>query len=146
MWIITAWQHMSPEVIVKGFKKCYVSTAVCYRKTVKRIGVLKWVWARWSHWLWRWRQWHWLVKIRSMWHALCIKYMQFIVKYFFLADILFLKPLQNYRHRKGDMKTLLRIHRQASPYTMYFFFLNSCVSSGYFDYGCPPLQNVWCVS
>jgi hypothetical protein len=22
MWIITAWQHISPEVTVKGFKKC----------------------------------------------------------------------------------------------------------------------------
>jgi hypothetical protein len=25
MWIITAWQHISPEVTVKGFKKCHVS-------------------------------------------------------------------------------------------------------------------------
>ena len=25
MWIITAWHHISPEVTVKGFKKCYVS-------------------------------------------------------------------------------------------------------------------------
>jgi hypothetical protein len=28
MWIITAWQYISPEVIVKGFKKCYISNAV----------------------------------------------------------------------------------------------------------------------
>ena len=25
MWIITAWHHISPEVTVKGFKKCCVS-------------------------------------------------------------------------------------------------------------------------
>jgi hypothetical protein len=28
VWIITAWQHISPEVIVKGFKKCCISTAM----------------------------------------------------------------------------------------------------------------------
>ena len=28
MWIITTWQHISPEVSVKGFKKCYLSTAM----------------------------------------------------------------------------------------------------------------------
>jgi len=28
MWIRTAWQHISPEVIVKGFKKCYVSNGL----------------------------------------------------------------------------------------------------------------------
>jgi hypothetical protein len=27
MWIITAWQHISPEVIVKGFT-CCISNAV----------------------------------------------------------------------------------------------------------------------
>jgi hypothetical protein len=28
MWIITAWQQISPEVTVKGFKKCCISNAV----------------------------------------------------------------------------------------------------------------------
>ena len=28
MWIKTAWQHISPQVTVKGFKKCCISTAV----------------------------------------------------------------------------------------------------------------------
>jgi hypothetical protein len=28
MWIIRAWQCISPEVIVKGFKKCCISNAV----------------------------------------------------------------------------------------------------------------------
>jgi hypothetical protein len=28
MWIIMAWQHISPDVIVKGSKKCYISNAV----------------------------------------------------------------------------------------------------------------------
>jgi hypothetical protein len=28
MWIITAWQHISPEVTVKGFKKCCTFNAV----------------------------------------------------------------------------------------------------------------------
>jgi hypothetical protein len=27
MWIITTWQNISPEVIVKGCKKCCISTA-----------------------------------------------------------------------------------------------------------------------
>jgi hypothetical protein len=28
MWILTAWQCISPEVIPKGFKKCSISSAV----------------------------------------------------------------------------------------------------------------------
>jgi hypothetical protein len=28
VWIITAWQHITPEVTVKGFKKCCVSSGV----------------------------------------------------------------------------------------------------------------------
>jgi hypothetical protein len=28
MWIITAWWHISPELSVKDFKKCYISNAV----------------------------------------------------------------------------------------------------------------------
>jgi hypothetical protein len=28
MWIIVAWQCISPKVMVKGFKKCCVSSAV----------------------------------------------------------------------------------------------------------------------
>jgi hypothetical protein len=28
MWIITARQHISPDVTVKGFKKCCISNAV----------------------------------------------------------------------------------------------------------------------
>jgi len=27
MWIITAWQSISPEMTLKGFKKCCVSNA-----------------------------------------------------------------------------------------------------------------------
>jgi len=27
-WITTAWQHITPEVTVKGFKKCCISNAV----------------------------------------------------------------------------------------------------------------------
>jgi hypothetical protein len=27
MWITTAWQHVSPQVTVKGFKKCRTSHA-----------------------------------------------------------------------------------------------------------------------
>ena len=46
MWVITAWQHISPEVIVKGVKVCCMSSAVfgtnddsCGME-VKRVGVL----------------------------------------------------------------------------------------------------------
>jgi hypothetical protein len=28
MWIITAWHHISPEVSVKGVKKCCISNAM----------------------------------------------------------------------------------------------------------------------
>jgi len=28
MWIITAWQCFTPEVIVKSFKKCCISSAL----------------------------------------------------------------------------------------------------------------------
>ena len=28
MWIITAWQHISPKVTVNSFKKCCISNAV----------------------------------------------------------------------------------------------------------------------
>jgi hypothetical protein len=49
-----------------------------------------WVWGKWRHWLWKWRQWHWLVKVDRILYALCIKCMKLIVKYFFLADVLFL--------------------------------------------------------
>jgi len=28
MWIITAWQCISAEMILKGFKKCHISNAV----------------------------------------------------------------------------------------------------------------------
>jgi hypothetical protein len=28
VWIITAWQHISPEVSVKGFKKCCISSGM----------------------------------------------------------------------------------------------------------------------
>jgi hypothetical protein len=28
MWIIMAWQHISPEVMVKGFNKCCISSAI----------------------------------------------------------------------------------------------------------------------
>jgi len=28
MWARTAWQHISPQVIVKGVQKCHTSTAV----------------------------------------------------------------------------------------------------------------------
>jgi len=28
MWIIMAWQHISPKVTVKGFKKCCISTVM----------------------------------------------------------------------------------------------------------------------
>jgi hypothetical protein len=27
MWIIMAWQHISPEMIEKSFKMCYISNA-----------------------------------------------------------------------------------------------------------------------
>jgi hypothetical protein len=28
VWIIKAWQHISPELTMKGFKKCWISNAV----------------------------------------------------------------------------------------------------------------------
>jgi hypothetical protein len=46
MWIITAWQCISPEVTVKGFKKRihpmqYMGLMkICCGMTVKRMGIL----------------------------------------------------------------------------------------------------------
>ena len=46
MWVITAWQHISPEVIVKGAKMCCMSNAVFGTNCdscgmgVKRMGML----------------------------------------------------------------------------------------------------------
>jgi len=43
VWIITAWQCISPEVIMKGFKKCCISIAVmiCCGMVVNRMGMLE---------------------------------------------------------------------------------------------------------
>jgi hypothetical protein len=38
MWIITAWQHISPEVTVKGFKKCCISNAMDETDNMLRNG------------------------------------------------------------------------------------------------------------
>jgi len=46
MWVRTAWQHISPEVAVEGFKKCCVATGLdgndneCCGMAVKRMGML----------------------------------------------------------------------------------------------------------
>jgi hypothetical protein len=45
MWITTAWQRISPDITVKGFKQCCVSSAMmglmmCCGMTVKRMGML----------------------------------------------------------------------------------------------------------
>jgi hypothetical protein len=45
----------------------------------------EWVWGRWRHWICRWKQWHWLLKVERIWHTLCIKCFRLIVKYFFLT-------------------------------------------------------------
>jgi hypothetical protein len=45
MWIITAWQHISPDLTVKGFKSAVYPmqwmrlTMICYGMTVKRMGM-----------------------------------------------------------------------------------------------------------
>jgi hypothetical protein len=78
MRIITAWQCISPEVSMKGFNKCCISTAVDETDmircgmAVKRMG-MSGVWGRQRHRLWRWRQWKWLVKADRIWHALYIQ-------------------------------------------------------------------------
>jgi len=43
------WQHISPDVSVKGFKKCYISIGMEWECE-------EWVWGRWRHQLWTWRQ------------------------------------------------------------------------------------------
>jgi hypothetical protein len=41
VWIVTAWQCVTPEVIVKSFKKCCMSSALeCYGMAVKRMRIL----------------------------------------------------------------------------------------------------------
>jgi hypothetical protein len=45
VWIITPWQCISPEVTVKGFKECCISSAlerlIWYEMVVKRTGMLE---------------------------------------------------------------------------------------------------------
>ena len=47
MQIVTAWQHVSPEVIVKGFKKFCITVewmglmVICCGIGVKRMGMLR---------------------------------------------------------------------------------------------------------
>lgn len=46
MWIITAWQHVSPELMVKDFKiavypvQWMILMMICCEMAVKRIGML----------------------------------------------------------------------------------------------------------
>ena len=41
MWIVTSWQCLTPEVIVKGFKNCCILSALeCYGMEVKRLRML----------------------------------------------------------------------------------------------------------
>jgi hypothetical protein len=42
VWIITAWQCISPQVIMKGFKKCCISIALMIScgMPVNRMGML----------------------------------------------------------------------------------------------------------
>jgi hypothetical protein len=46
MWIITAWQRISLEVTVKGFKKCCISNTmeglmmICCGMALQRMGML----------------------------------------------------------------------------------------------------------
>jgi len=61
VWITTAWQLISTELTVKGFKNCCISSAVdeswrlCIVEGKCRNGVRS-EWGSWRHWLWRWRQ------------------------------------------------------------------------------------------
>ena len=87
-----AWQHISPEVTVKGFKKCWIYNAL---DETDDDNVL-WDGSEvdgnvrseceedettdFEHWNMTYR----------IWHALCRKCVKLIVKYFFLADILIL--------------------------------------------------------
>jgi len=58
-----AWQHLSPEVTVKCFKKCCISNAMTrLMMFVQRMGMLR-VWEWWRHWVWRWRKWQWLLEV-----------------------------------------------------------------------------------
>ena len=46
MWIMTAWQHISPEVTVKDLKQCCISVqwmglfVICCGMAVKWVGML----------------------------------------------------------------------------------------------------------
>ena len=76
-----------------GCKKCYISNAVNVpddmlwsgseedgnNRSVRKVKVL-----------WRWRWWHWLVKVDRSWHTFCIKCIKFIVKYFTFTDVFYL--------------------------------------------------------
>ena len=84
-------QCVSPVLTLKGFKKCWISTAG--DETDDNMfwnGNVSCKCEEWRHCLWRWRQWLWLINVCRISHALCLKCMKLIVKYFFLAYSLYL--------------------------------------------------------
>ena len=89
MWIIMTWQCISPEVSVKGFKKCCISSVLdksendmlCMK--VKRMGML-------GVSMWYMKTQNVKMEAERILHVLCTKCMKLRVIYFFSADILFL--------------------------------------------------------
>ena len=87
-----AWQHISPEMTVMGFKKCCISTAMGEADEVMLVNDSKEEWVL--------REMKALTvtmetvtltgKVDRIWQAVCFKCMKLTVKYFFLEDILFL--------------------------------------------------------
>ena len=90
-----AWQSVSPEVTVNGFKKCCISNAVddtngMFWNDSEEDGDVKSECEEDERTLCEDgdSEWHWWVKVDKISHAFCIKCMKLIVKYF-LADFYF---------------------------------------------------------
>ena len=83
-----AWQHISPDMTVKGFKKCCISSVVDGTDDMlwngsEEDGDVRSECGRWRNWL-----------VETEYDVLfCIKCMKALVKYLFLADIFFLSVI-----------------------------------------------------
>ena len=102
---ITAWQCISPAATVKGFIRSDVYPtqwmAVKRLEMLGERGICR-------HWLCRWREWHWVVKVDRMWHVLYINCMKSIVKH---SDV----------HRSIHHNTFLQYNQPDAPISQIIY-------------------------
>jgi hypothetical protein len=96
-----AWQCISPEVNVKGFKKCCISQAVGETDDMlwdgsEEDGNIRSECEEYMALTVKMKTGTLTGKVDRVWNVLCLKCTKLIVKYFFLAAILFLGSCLRY--------------------------------------------------